>query len=166
MEAKAPTLAPALDALAWRRLIGHWPTGVAVLTSTGRTGPRGCTANSVTSLSLEPLLLLVCFDYASNTYAAVGENGCFAVNILADDQEALSRHFATKCDDDEKFHDVPFELVDGVPVLDGTVAWVVCEVEHELPGGDHAIVLGRPVRGAADDRRSPLVFYRSGYRTL
>jgi flavin reductase (DIM6/NTAB) family NADH-FMN oxidoreductase RutF len=151
-----------MDAAAWRRLFASWATGVSIVTSEGTSGPRGCTANALTSLSLDPLLLLVCFSLSSNTLAAVRESGRFCVNVLAADQEALSRHFARKAPDAEKFDAVPYSRVAGAPVLGGCLAWVVCETREELEGGDHAIVIGSPVRGEARDD-DPLVFFRSEY---
>ena len=154
---------PPLAAGECRRLMSHWATGVAVVTSEGPNGPRGCTANSLTSLSLDPLLLLVCFDRASNTLEAVRQTGRFAINILATGQEAISRRFATKESEAEKFAGVHHETVDGVPVLGGTLAWLACEVDHELDGGDHVIVVARPLSGGSRPDCSPLVFFRSGY---
>lgn len=152
----------ALDAHGWRRLIGNWATGVAVITTRGPDGePHGCTTNALTSLSLDPLLLLVCFDHGSRTLAAVREAGRFSVNILAAGQEPVSRKFATK--DHDKFEEVETHDVDGIPVLAGTLGWVVCDVEYEVEGGDHAVVVARPVDGDAGPGDAPLIFFRSGY---
>jgi flavin reductase (DIM6/NTAB) family NADH-FMN oxidoreductase RutF len=153
----------ALDPLALRRLMTHWPTGVAVITSRGESGPRGATTNALTSLSLDPLLVLVALDRASNTLAAVRTSGRFCINVLAADQEEVARRFATKASGEEKLAGVPHELVDGVPVLGGSVAWLACDLDGELEGGDHAILLGRPREANADPTRRPLVFYGGGY---
>jgi flavin reductase (DIM6/NTAB) family NADH-FMN oxidoreductase RutF len=153
----------ALDHHSWRALIGNWATGVSVITAGGEDGPHGCTANALTSLSLDPLLLLVCFDNESNTLQAVRRSGRFCINILAAGQETLSRRFATKDTEGEKFRETEYEEVDGVPVLTGVLAWVVCQVEHEIPGGDHAIVVGGPLAGDTGPGDAPLIFFRSGY---
>jgi len=154
-----------LDATGLRRLMGSWATGVSVLSSRAGDGPpRGCTANAVTSLSLDPLLVLGCFDLGSNTLGAVRASGRFGVNILAADQEAVSRHFATKAG--LKFEGVPYSLVAGVPVINGALAWLVCDLDRELDGGDHAIVIGRPVCGDVREDALPLVFFRSRYGEL
>jgi flavin reductase (DIM6/NTAB) family NADH-FMN oxidoreductase RutF len=153
----------ALDHVGWRALISNWATGVSVITARSDEGPRGCTANALTSLSLDPLLLLVCFDQESNTLQAVRQSGRFCINILAAGQEAVSRHFAAKETDADKFRTAEFANVDGVPVLDGVLAWIACEVEHEIPGGDHAIVVSRPYAGETGDGEAPLIFFRSGY---
>jgi flavin reductase (DIM6/NTAB) family NADH-FMN oxidoreductase RutF len=151
-----------IDEPHWRRLMGHWATGVSVVTS---VGPRGLTANALTSLSLEPPLLLVCFAYESNTFEAVLDSRRFAVNVLSSSQEEVSRRFALKAQD-EKWNDLPYTLVQDVPVLDGALAWVVCDVEQELHGGDHAIVIGRPLEGDVAEGLEPLLFYRGAYQRL
>jgi flavin reductase (DIM6/NTAB) family NADH-FMN oxidoreductase RutF len=152
-----------LDPLRWRHLIGNWATGVCVVTSTVDGAPRGCTANSLTSVSLDPILLLVCFDYGSNTLAAVRATRRFCLNVLAAGQEHLSRHFACKGTEEEKFAGIAYRLHDDVPVLDGCLVWIVCEVQREVPGGDHAIVLAHPRAGDAGGGESPLLFFRSAY---
>jgi flavin reductase (DIM6/NTAB) family NADH-FMN oxidoreductase RutF len=152
-----------LDPQSLRRLMTHWATGVAVVTSRGASGPRGATTNALTSLSLDPLLVLVALDRRSNTLAAVRDSGRFCINVLAADQEEIARRFATKASGEEKLAGVPHELVDGVPVLGGSVAWLSCEVEQVLEGGDHAILLGRPLEADADESRRPLVFYGGSY---
>jgi 3-hydroxy-9,10-secoandrosta-1,3,5(10)-triene-9,17-dione monooxygenase reductase component len=155
-----------LDSAAGRKLFSHWATGVSVLTSVGPDGPRGLTANAVCSLSLEPLRLLACFEQRSNTLEAVRDSGRFCVNMLAAGQEALSRHFAQKGDSQAKFGAVSYTWVDGMPVLDGCLAWMVCDVTEELEGGDHAIVIGAPLVGGSRDDAHPLVFFRSVYHAV
>jgi len=142
-----------------RSLMSRWVTGVAVVTSTDGTGPRGATTNALTSLSLDPLLVLVALDHASNTLQAVRNSGRFCINVLAADQETLARRFATKVSGEEKLAGVPHQLVDGVPVLDGAVAWLACELDHELGGGDHTILLGRPIDARLEEDAQPLLFY-------
>ena len=152
-----------LDGQALRRLMGRWATGVAVVTSRAEDGPRGATTNALTSLSLDPLLVLVCLDRGSNTLGAVRSSGRVCVNVLAAGQEELARRFATKQSGEEKLAGVPHELVDGVPVLAGSVAWLACDLEREVDGGDHAILIGRPLETGADPDAEPLVFYGGRY---
>jgi 3-hydroxy-9,10-secoandrosta-1,3,5(10)-triene-9,17-dione monooxygenase reductase component len=152
-----------LDAPGLRRVMARWATGVAVVTSRAESGPRGATTNAMTSLSLDPLLMLVCLDRSSNTLEAVRSSGRFCVNVLAADQEELARRFATKQSGEEKLAGVAHELVDGVPVLAGVVAWLACELERELDGGDHAILIGRPLETGVDPGAEPLVFYGGRY---
>jgi flavin reductase (DIM6/NTAB) family NADH-FMN oxidoreductase RutF len=148
-----------LDAQELRRLMTSWATGVAVVTSRDAGGPRGATTNALMSLSLEPLLVLVALDHGSNTLAAVRNSGRFCINVLAAGQEEIARRFATKASGEEKLAGVPHELVDGVPVLGGAVAWLACGLDRELEGGDHTILLGRPLEAGADPAAQPLVFH-------
>ena len=143
--------------------MARWATGVAVVTSRDDSGPRGATTNALTSLSLEPPLVLVALDRASNTLEAVRSCGRFCINVLSAQQEEIARRFATKASGEEKLAGLPHELVDGVPVLAGVVAWLACELDRELPGGDHAILIGRPLDAAADDGAEPLVFFGGRY---
>jgi 3-hydroxy-9,10-secoandrosta-1,3,5(10)-triene-9,17-dione monooxygenase reductase component len=155
-----------LDTEQLRRLMARWTTGVAVVTSRDETGPRGATTNALTSLSLEPLLMLVCLDRGSNTLQALRASGRFCINVLAARQEEIARRFATKASGEEKLAAVPHESVEGVPVLGGVVAWLVCELERELEGGDHAILIGRPLASGSDPDAEPLLFYGGGYHAL
>ena len=145
----------------FRSVMGNFATGVTVITATGGSGPVGMTANAVASLSLDPLLLLVCFDNDARTLPVVRETGRFGVNVLALGQEDLARRFAGK--DEGKFDDVEHTLHDdGVPVLAGTLAWVGCRLEQLVPGGDHVIGIGC-VTAAEIGGGEPLVWYRGAY---
>jgi flavin reductase (DIM6/NTAB) family NADH-FMN oxidoreductase RutF len=137
---------------------------VAVVTCYGPDGPAGLTTNAVTSLSLEPVLLLVCFDNASRTLAAVRETRRFAVNVLRAGQEDLAAVFASKRVAREKFESVTHTEAHGVPVLDGALAWLACDLSSLHPGGDHTIGIGAVTQMDADPRGAPLVFYRGEYR--
>jgi 3-hydroxy-9,10-secoandrosta-1,3,5(10)-triene-9,17-dione monooxygenase reductase component len=152
-----------LDPLSCRRLMSHWATGVSVVTSVGDDGPRGCTVNSLTSLSLDPLLLLVALHSRSSTLDAIRGSRRFCVNVLAADQEDLCHRFARPAADADKFADLDYEIVDGAPMLDGTLASIRCEAERVLAGGDHEIVVARPVAGHTTEV-DPLIFFRRGYR--
>ena len=154
-----PGVSTTLDAQELRKLMASWTTGVAVVTSRDEAGPRGATTNALTSLSLDPLLVLVALDHGSNTLEAVRNSGRFCINVLSADQEEIARRFATKASGEEKLAGVPHELVDGVPVLGGAIAWLACELDQELPGGDHTILLGRPLEAGADPAAQPLVFH-------
>lgn len=150
---------------AYRTAIGHFATGVTVVTSRGPEGPAGLTTNSVCSLSLDPPLLIVCLDRSSRTLATVERSGRLAVNVLAEGQEPLAAKFAGKAPHPEKFDGVGYREVEGVPVLDGAVAWLTGEVRELLPGGDHTIAIVE-VASVGAPGGDPLVFYRSGYRSL
>ncbi len=150
----------------FRAVMGHFATGVTVVTATGPEGPVGMTANAVTSLSLEPLLLLVCFDNASRTLVAVRHARRFAVNVLRAGQEDLARVFASKRVAREKFEAVTHMVAHGVPVLDGALAWLACDLRELHPGGDHTIGIGAVTHLDADPRGEPLVWFRGTYRSV
>lgn len=143
--------------------MSRWCTGVSVITSFDGAQVAGSTANALTSLSLEPPMLIACFDTTARTLETVRASGRLCVNVLAADQLEVSRLFATKLSQDEKFAGVSHRFVADVPVLDGCLAYIVCEVVEEAEGGDHIIVFGRPLVGAYDDLKDPLVFYKSRY---
>jgi flavin reductase (DIM6/NTAB) family NADH-FMN oxidoreductase RutF len=154
-----------IDATEYRDVIGHFATGVAIVTCQGEDGPAGLTTNAVTSLSLDPLLMLVCFDNGSRTLPAVRSARRFAVNVLRAGQEDLAAVFASKRVGREKFESVTHTVAHGVPVLDDALAWVACELVELLPGGDHTIGIGAVVAGAATEGE-PLVFHRGAYARL
>jgi flavin reductase (DIM6/NTAB) family NADH-FMN oxidoreductase RutF len=154
-----------LDAAAYRAAISHFATGVTVVTSTGSAGPSGLTANAICSLSLEPVLMLVCLENSSRTLAAVRESGRLAVNVLSESQQALASRFASKAPEREKFDGVGYHNVDGLPILDGVVAWLTGSVRELVPGGDHMIGVAA-VEDVEAPGGEPLVYHRSGYRSL
>jgi len=149
----------------FRTVMGHFATGVAVVTVDAPGGPQGMTANAVASLSLDPVLVLVCFDNGARTLPEVRRAGRFGVNVLAAGQEHLARRFASK--DAAKFAEVPHSVHDGIPVLDGALAWVGCALERLVPGGDHTIGIGA-VQAAelGPPGTEPLVWFRGGYGAL
>ncbi len=151
---------------AYRDTIGHFASGVTIVTTTGPDGPAGMTTNAVTSLSLEPLLLLVCFERRSRTLAVVRSSERFAVNILRAGDEPLAAVFASKRVPREKFESVTHIETHGVPVLDGALAWITCALRELRAGGDHVIGIGEVVGMSAGEDCDPLVFYRGRYRTL
>lgn len=157
-----------ISAAEFREAMGHFATGVTVVTSVDARGePVGTTASAVSSLSLEPPLVLVCFDRSSLTLAAIRNYGAFAVNVLAAPQQHLSAKFARRGSAaawDGVDHRPGFT---GSPRLHDVLAVLECTVEHRLPGGDHEIVVGR-VRDVevAADGTPPLLYWRGGYAAL
>jgi 3-hydroxy-9,10-secoandrosta-1,3,5(10)-triene-9,17-dione monooxygenase reductase component len=149
----------------FRAVMGRFPTGVTVVTAMGPDGPVGMTANAVTSLSLDPLLLLVCFDRGARTLPVVQEAGRFGVNVLARGQEDLARRFASKAPEEEKFAGVPYTVDAGVPVLEGAHAWLGCDLERLVPGGDHTIGIGA-VHAAEVGVGEALAWYAGSYGTF
>jgi flavin reductase (DIM6/NTAB) family NADH-FMN oxidoreductase RutF len=157
-----------ITAARFRHAMGHFATGVTVITSIDAEGlPVGTTANAVSSLSLDPPLLLVCFDRSSQTLAAIAAHGAFAVNVLAAPQGEVSANFA-RTGLAANWDSVPHRRgLTGSPRLHGVLATLECTVEHQLPGGDHEIVVGR-VRDAETGtaEAAPLLFWRGRYATL
>jgi flavin reductase (DIM6/NTAB) family NADH-FMN oxidoreductase RutF len=154
-----------VDARAYRDAIGRFATGVCVVTCHGPEGPAGLTTNAVSSLSLDPLLMLVCFDNGSRTLPNVRDAGRFAVNVLAAGQEELAAIFASKRLPAEKFEAVTHEIAHDVPVIDGALAWMACDLHEWIPGGDHTIGIGA-VTHTYSREGEPLVFFGGGYRAL
>ncbi len=157
----------ALDTRAFRDLMGFFPTGVAVVTSWGDEGPAGMTVNSLASLSLDPMLVMVGFDLTSRTLPAVERSGRFGLSLLCCEQEEISRRFATKLSEKEKFEGVDFDIRLGIPILCGAGAWIVCALEAFHPGGDHVIAVGKVLTTGRDSgTQEPLVFHRGRYTML
>src|ERR1700747_1431476 len=123
-------MAARIDPELFREVFGRFATGVAVVTSAGAGGMGGMTANALCSLSLDPLLALVCFDNDARTLPIVREAGRFAVNVLNSRQEELAGVFASKLPEGEKLQGVPHHDQDGIPVIDGTLGWAVCQVDQ------------------------------------
>lgn len=153
----------ALDRIELRRVMGHFATGVTVVTAAAETGePYGLTANAVASVSLEPPLVLACVEAGSDTHPHIRAARAFAISVLAADQESVARRFAEWAAAD-KFRAVAYRReVTGAPVLEDALAWVDCRLWAEYPGGDHTIFVGEVVAGDAREG-APLIFYRGGY---
>ena len=152
------------NARRFRDAMGSFPTGVAVVTASGPSGHAGLTTNAVTSLSLDPVLLLVCFDNDSRTLPVVRESRRFAVNVLRAAQRDVASVFASKRVAREKFAAATHTVAHGVPVLDDALAWFVCELRELIPGGDHTIGIGAVTELEFDADGEPLVFFRGRYR--
>jgi 3-hydroxy-9,10-secoandrosta-1,3,5(10)-triene-9,17-dione monooxygenase reductase component len=151
-----------LDPELFREVFGRFATGVAVVTSAGPGGIGGMTANALCSLSLEPLLALVCFDNEARTLPIVREARRFAVNVLSSDQEELARVFASKLPESEKLDAVDHRLKDGLPIIEGSLAWATCNLRELIPGGDHTIGIGEVTSMGLGDGE-PLVWYGGRY---
>jgi len=153
---------PVIDPRAMRDVLGHFATGVTVVTAAGPDGPLGFTCQSFSSLSLDPPLVTFAPARSSTTWPRVRAVGSFCVNVLSAEQEGLSRQFGRSGAD--KYAGVGWVPgPQGSPVLDGVVAWIDCTLAAEHDGGDHTMVVGRVLGLGADPTRSPLVFHRGGY---
>lgn len=150
----------------FREALAAYPTGVTVVTAYGADGRlSGATANAVTSLSLEPPMMLACLDRGSRTLASVREAGRFGINALAAGQEALARRFAGKHPEEEKWEGVGQSESAGSPRLDDGLVWVACELQDVIAGGDHVILTGTATEARAREG-APLLFHRGDYRDL
>lgn len=129
----------------FRHVMGHFATGVTVVTTRSQETLAGLTVNAFCSVSLHPPLILICIDLTSNTLPMIRDSGIFAVNVLTEQQEALSRCFATaSADYDERFYHAKYKVAaTGAPILEDTLAFIDARVVTEYPGGDHAIFLGQ-----------------------
>lgn len=166
MSGESSPASTSLEAAEFRRVLGHFATGVTVVTSTGPDGAvSGLTASAVASVSLDPPLVLVCIDRAANTHDPIEASGVFAINVLDEGGEALARRFATY-PGPEKFEGIAYRAeVTGAPVLDDALAWVDCEITDVYEGGDHTIYVGMVVAGDARDG-APLLYFRGGFGRL
>ncbi|HLN82675.1 MAG TPA: flavin reductase family protein [Candidatus Binatia bacterium] len=148
-----------------RRVMGHFATGVTVITTVDREGnPNGLTANAFLSLSLNPPLVLISVDKSATCYACFGLENGFTVNFLSEDQEEISRRFATKGAD--KFADLNWRSgTNGAAILEGVLGYVECKIRECHDGGDHTIVVGEIVNVEATGNR-PLLFFKGKYQRL
>ena len=141
------------------------PTAVTVVTAIGPDGPLGATANAVTSLSLDPPMMLACLDRESRTLGAIEAVRRFSINVLAGDQEDLAHRFSTKDPHDEKWADVEWSEAGGAPRIAGVALWIACDLREVHDGGDHLILTGTVLTADAGSAE-PLVFAQGAYRPL
>jgi len=154
--------APAFDSATFRNVLGHFPTGVTVITAMGPDGPAGLAVGSFASVSLEPPLVMFCPGNQSSSWPSIKAAGVFCANVLADDQKDVCSTFASKAPD--KFANVSWTTqCTGSPVLDGAEAWIDCEIIQAIEAGDHWVVLGKVLALDAAAGKTPLLFYRGGY---
>ena len=149
----------------FRGALGRFASSVSVVTSKCKDGElRGITVSAFSSLSLNPPLILICIDNRSTLIEHLAEGCSFAVNILGEDQETLSRRFASK--EPNRFEGVGYkEGVSGSPLLDHALATLECKVVHNYAGGDHTIVVGEVEATSLTDNK-PLLYFRGGYAKL
>jgi 3-hydroxy-9,10-secoandrosta-1,3,5(10)-triene-9,17-dione monooxygenase reductase component len=154
------TLPP--DPATYRTVLGHFATGVALITAVDGEEPVGMACNSFTSVSLEPPLVLFCAATSSTTWPRIQRAGKWAANFLAEDGEETCRLFAQKGAD--RFAHVAYNIGrSGSPVLDHALAFVDCETVAEHDAGDHIIVVGQVLELGYASEGKPLLFYRGGY---
>jgi flavin reductase (DIM6/NTAB) family NADH-FMN oxidoreductase RutF len=150
------------DSRRFRDVLGHFATGVAVITAVAPSGPVGMVVSSFTSVSLEPPLVAFLPDKSSTSWPKIRAAGAFCVNILSAGQEDLCAQFARKGID--KFAGVAWrEASTGAPILEGGMAWIDCELAQTFESGDHFIAIGRVLQLEAAEYGVPLVFFQGGY---
>jgi 3-hydroxy-9,10-secoandrosta-1,3,5(10)-triene-9,17-dione monooxygenase reductase component len=154
-----------IDELDFRRVLGQFATGVTVVTTRDAQGrPFGLTVNAFCSVSLEPPLVLVCIDRRSEAHPGFSQTGAFNVSVLAEGQEEISRRFAGRRKPKFEGIDLP-PGSNGVPLVDGALAFMECRVVGAHAAGDHTIYLGEVLRLGSREGR-PLVYHGSAYRKL
>jgi len=158
-----------VDADLFRALLRHQASTVTVVTAPGTpagTRPAGFTATSFTSVSLVPPLVSFCLGRTSSSWPAVARAGHVAVHLLSHRQQELARRFATSGVDRFAAPTAWRTGPHGVPVLDGTLAWLVCRVADRVVAGDHAVVLAEPLLAQAGRDDSPLLYHQGRYACL
>ncbi|MEU5994817.1 flavin reductase family protein [Spirillospora sp. NPDC047418] len=156
-----------IDPTRFRRVLGHYPTGVVVVTALDPAGAAiGMTVGSFTSVSLDPPLVAFLPDKGSSSWRALRESGeRFCVNVLSAAQEDVCRAVAMRKTD--KFHDIGWHPSPaGNPVIDGAVAWIDCVTEQLHDAGDHQIVVGRVLNLQVSEGEPPLLFHQGAYGTF
>ncbi len=152
------------DARRLRDAFGAFATGVTVVTACSGTERVGLTANSLTSVSLDPPLLLFCPARSASALPTLRATGRFAVNVLASDQTPVAERFARKGVD--RFAGATWHELGGLPVLDGALASFACRLEAEHDGGDHVVIIGRVEAMRASGGEDPLLYFRGAYRRV
>jgi flavin reductase (DIM6/NTAB) family NADH-FMN oxidoreductase RutF len=150
------------DSPHFRKVMGHLPTGVSIVTGHDDAGPSGLAVGSFMSVSLEPPLIAVSPALSSTSWPAIRETGGFCVNVLAESQAELARRFAVSGGD--KFAELEWRPgPSGAPILAGAVAWIDCRIESEQVAGDHWLVLGAVRELDLGDPADPLIFHRGAF---
>ncbi|RIK39941.1 MAG: flavin reductase [Chloroflexi bacterium] len=157
-----------IDAQAFKEVMAHWATGVTVVTTMLDGAPVGITANSFTSVSLQPPQVLICVNKSLHTNEAIQRSGFFAVNILSAEQQEWGIIFAgMKPEILDRFEGIDWSSAEtGAPILPDVLGWLDCRLSHAYDGDDHTIFVGEVA--ASDARRdgSPLLYYNRGWRRM
>ena len=156
----------AVNADDFKHALRRWPSGVTVVTARAGETIHGMTVSAFSSVSLDPPLVLVCADKASNTHPVIAEGRVFAAHILAQGQEGLSHRFASKADEWRRFEGIDWKSgVTGAPILPGALAVLDCRVVAAHDAGDHVIYVGE-VESVLLSEAEPLLWYGGRYRSL
>lgn len=157
-------VSPAVDGAKFREVLGHFPTGVTVVTAASESGPVGMAIGSFCSVSLDPPLVAFYPTVTSGSWPRIEQSGHFCVNVLAEDQQETCGVFASRVED--KFADVTWSAApSGSPRLDGVLAWIDCRIERVVEAGDHYLVMGEVIALDTDTDvgGGPLLFFKGGY---
>jgi flavin reductase (DIM6/NTAB) family NADH-FMN oxidoreductase RutF len=153
---------PSFDSARFRQVLGHFTTGVTVITAAGEDGPVGLAVGSFSSVSLDPPLVGFFADNGSTSWPKIERTGAFCVNILGEHQEDVCRRFASK--EPDKFAGLGWSpAASGSPQLDGVIAWIDCDIDKVVEAGDHVFVMGAVRDLEVGHDGPPLVFFRGGY---
>ena len=150
----------------FRMALARFATGVTVVTTRDVTQrPFGMTVSAFSSVSLEPPLVLICIDKTVGSHDALRDSGVFAVNILTEEQEVIARRFSAK--DPDRFNGIAYhDGIDGVPVLEDTLASLECRITQMYEGGDHTIFVGEVEVTTTSGHGHPLLYFKGGYASL
>lgn len=158
------------QARALRGVLGMFATGITVVTAAGHAAPCGMTANSFTSVSTAPPLVLVCVLRDAQVHEAILHSQAFGVSVLSAHQAAVARHFANKA---RPRGEQEFDVVDwtpgrhtGAPIVSNTLAWLECRLANVFDGGDHSIFLGHVLDSGRDTNQDALLFFSGDYHHL
>ncbi|WP_206244652.1 flavin reductase family protein [Novosphingobium terrae] len=155
-------IAEAIDAAEFRRILGHYPTGVCAVTAMKEGKPKGMVVGSFTSVSLDPPLVAFLPDRRSKSWADIAVAGDFCVNVLSQHQQDVCRALSSRLED--KFENVPYRLSSGgLPIIEGVVAWIACRPYAVHEAGDHDIAVGEVYAMAVEHPHTPLLFLQGGY---
>jgi 3-hydroxy-9,10-secoandrosta-1,3,5(10)-triene-9,17-dione monooxygenase reductase component len=160
----APAVA-GLSSSRFREVLGHFASGLTVVTAADAEGPVGFTCQAFMSLSLEPPLIAIAPGKSSTTWPRIAPLGTFCANLLSEDQEGLCRDFAISgAERSDKFSGVGWSPgPGGAPILDGALAWVGCRITQSHDAGDHELVVAEVLDMSVDHNGRPLIFYRGGF---
>lgn len=158
-----PSLDKSADPIVFRRVLGHYPTGVCLITATGDDGrPIGLVVGSFTSASLDPPLVAFFPERRSSSWQKIAAARRFCVNVLAEHQEHVCRRFTAPVED--RFDGAAYRLSEsGLPILDDVVAWIECDLHSVQDAGDHFVALGHVRSLDVEHPRAPLLFFKGGY---
>jgi flavin reductase (DIM6/NTAB) family NADH-FMN oxidoreductase RutF len=151
----------------FKKALQHWASGVAVVaTHSPKLGNQGMTVTAFSSVSLDPPQILVCINQTADTGEGIKESERFSVNLLSVQQQDVSNHFAGGLSQQERFEKAGWTPgIQGVPLLNDSIASLDCRVVQKIPAGTHWIIIGE-VENAVCRNGEPLLYFRSGYRTL